>query len=324
MNTDPTDTLPPPQLNPKFKTAKSNTSNGKLDSRIGSSNSDSTGCSSSNNNNSDSGSKRSGSIGGKNSAVNSKDHVKYSRSCSVILIPSRQEYRDAGINLWWSRSDQMTAQTQVKTELKTLLDFNPILSIRAGMKYLYQPKTSDRISSPTASVSATAKEPFTVIIIDSDMDSNSRTYDSVLKGLRNQEKLEVDCKAIYSAEVALQTVKDHPYVDVVLIDESACCGQGFDICRLKTMLKEFNKKPSTLYGVLIENNEECEHKRHDAVEDGFDFIWPKPIASSVDMLPIMISEARENALTGRTSAGVGGKRNQSEVFGKALKRDSLG
>lgn len=68
--------------------------------------------------------------------------VQYNNVCSVILIPSRQEYYDAGLgmDLWISRQDLMYSQRCVMDEVTQVMDYNPALTIELAMAFLYQPR----------------------------------------------------------------------------------------------------------------------------------------------------------------------------------------
>ncbi len=72
-----------------------------------------------------------------------KQNVSFSNRCSVVLIPSRKEYIDAGIDLWISKFEQSVAQAEVAEEVRGLLDHNPALTIRMAISFLYQPRLSD-------------------------------------------------------------------------------------------------------------------------------------------------------------------------------------
>lgn len=39
-----------------------------------------------------------------------KKKVKYSNVCSVVLIPTRQEFKEAGLDLWYKRGEGMTGR----------------------------------------------------------------------------------------------------------------------------------------------------------------------------------------------------------------------
>jgi hypothetical protein len=223
-----------------------------------------------------------------------RSRVKYARSCSVILIPCRKEYVDAGIDLWYSRNDQAAAQNQVKVELKTLLDFNPILTIRSAMNFLYQPKIED-VSK------CLLDSQLRVLLIDR---GHLHVSDSsVMTALENNS---CKCRAVSSMHDAVAVISSNSCsFNVALIDESICICDQDDmntvISAALLQLQNHWKEPTTLFGLLIANDEDCEEKRCHGVSVGFDFIWPKPIDESCQMLHLMMAEKSKKQQTGRNS-----------------------
>ena len=65
--------------------------------------------------------------------------VKYSNKCSIVLIPTRKEYIDAGIELWYKGGDFKSALKQVVDEVNTVMMNYPHFSREAALKFLYQP-----------------------------------------------------------------------------------------------------------------------------------------------------------------------------------------
>jgi len=66
--------------------------------------------------------------------------VKYAKTCSLILIPTRQEYEDAGIELWYGRFSFEQAKLQASYEIKSLMLENPHMSFESAVARLYQPE----------------------------------------------------------------------------------------------------------------------------------------------------------------------------------------
>jgi hypothetical protein len=52
--------------------------------------------------------------------------VHYYERCTVVLIPSRIEYIDAGIDLWYNQADFCIAMTQVQEEMDALSRDSPV------------------------------------------------------------------------------------------------------------------------------------------------------------------------------------------------------
>jgi hypothetical protein len=70
---------------------------------------------------------------------NKKKTVKFNPSLRVILIPSRGEFRQVGLNsvLWWSSSDYINFQNNANSEIRMLVSFENITAKQARRK-LYQ------------------------------------------------------------------------------------------------------------------------------------------------------------------------------------------
>jgi len=69
--------------------------------------------------------------------------VKYAKSCSLILIPTRQEYDEAGIELWYGRFCFEQAKLQASHEIKSFMQANPQMSFKEAIACLYQPSDSE-------------------------------------------------------------------------------------------------------------------------------------------------------------------------------------
>lgn len=73
------------------------------------------------------------------SAGEGKSKVRFYRFSSVILIPSRVEYRMAECDLWWQREDFVTFQQTARSELSLLCRIDNI-GVREARRRLYQPE----------------------------------------------------------------------------------------------------------------------------------------------------------------------------------------
>lgn len=91
--------------------------------------------------------------------------VRFSTRASVVLIPSRQEYFDAGIDLWFNREDQATAQAQVAEDVKGIMYDHPNLSFLNAMSYLYQPKSEDEFCSALRHQYSDSKERLNILLV---------------------------------------------------------------------------------------------------------------------------------------------------------------
>lgn len=73
------------------------------------------------------------------SAGDGKSKVRFYRFSSVILIPSRTEYRMAECDLWWQREDFVGFQQTACSELRMLCNIDSI-GVREARRRLYQPE----------------------------------------------------------------------------------------------------------------------------------------------------------------------------------------
>ena len=81
---------------------------------------------------------------------NSANHVRYKKTCDVILIPSKEEYVEFGIQLWYKPKDFKIAKAEAKEELRELLEYLPHLSFSSALTLLYQPSKPSTVHSTTS------------------------------------------------------------------------------------------------------------------------------------------------------------------------------
>mmetsp|Transcript_7173 Transcript_7173/g.10162 ORF Transcript_7173/g.10162 Transcript_7173/m.10162 type:complete len:274 (+) Transcript_7173:108-929(+) len=220
-----------------------------------------------------------------------KRKVQYANTCAVILIPTRREYIDAGIDLWYSRSDQSTAQSQVASEVKRLMDFNPSLKLEQAMSFLYQPRT-DYINSFSQACHS-FRESLSIMIIDRSLESFMDSSRSITQSLQTYYRWITTCAHAISAEDSLKIVSSAPGVvnkmDIILLDSNLYeCGDINYLSLLRMFRSVYGE--SILIGLLFPSLSEIEEDfRVRAVNVGIDFMWSKPIMQYVEMLPLMIA-----------------------------------
>jgi len=75
-----------------------------------------------------------------------KNCVKFNTSLRVVLIPSRSEYKSAGLcpELWWTSSDYFMFQQSAHSEIRLLSAYENI-NLNAARKKLYQPCDNEAI-----------------------------------------------------------------------------------------------------------------------------------------------------------------------------------
>lgn len=76
-----------------------------------------------------------------------KRAVNFGESLKVVLIPSRIDYKDAGLvgNLWWSSSDFRSFQKAAFNEIRLFSVFEGV-KMETARKRLYQPSENDSAS----------------------------------------------------------------------------------------------------------------------------------------------------------------------------------
>jgi hypothetical protein len=70
-----------------------------------------------------------------------KRRVKFQAAVRVVLIPSRNEYINAGMGdvLWWEESDYSVFKRAAVSELKMLMQSEGILDSKVAIQMMYQP-----------------------------------------------------------------------------------------------------------------------------------------------------------------------------------------
>lgn len=93
-----------------------------------------------------------------NSAVGTgaapKKKVKYAMTCSLILIPTRQEYVDADIDLWYGRFSFEQAKLQASYEIKSFMSANPHVTFQRAVAALYQPDSTETLHGQASNSTA--------------------------------------------------------------------------------------------------------------------------------------------------------------------------
>ena len=71
----------------------------------------------------------------------SKRKLKFDSAVKVILIPTRNEYRSAGLGdvLWWSDRDYSCFKGSALMELRIRLSFDKCIDPKTALKQMYQP-----------------------------------------------------------------------------------------------------------------------------------------------------------------------------------------
>ena len=73
--------------------------------------------------------------------------VHYAEKCSVVLIPSRVEYFNAGIDLWYKQKDFKSALNQVRKEIGLLMSIDSSITLQKARIQLFQPNQKVQIET---------------------------------------------------------------------------------------------------------------------------------------------------------------------------------
>ena len=67
------------------------------------------------------------------SAAEKCKKVIFSKTCNVILIPTRQEYFDASIDLWYTRESFERSKVQASAEIKQVCVESPLMMTKYSL-----------------------------------------------------------------------------------------------------------------------------------------------------------------------------------------------
>ena len=224
------------------------------------------------------------------SSSSSSKKVKYAKTCAVILIPSREEYFDAGINLWYDRKDLKLSQYQASIELKHLMEENPVLTMEAAMTYLYQPKMEIFYEKKNCWFHG---RNLNLLVVDRNIQNANDTIDDVIS---SQNTWKWSSCVAPSGESALQMIKNGAKsFDIVLIDESVGGKGSFSFSALVTIFRSVFGD-SVFIGCTMNDpfegnaiNCTANSSKLEALKAGCDFVWKRPISKFAQMLPILLA-----------------------------------
>jgi hypothetical protein len=158
--------------------------------------------------------------------------VQYAKTCAVILIPSKEEYFNAGIDLWFNRQDLKQSQYQASVELKHLMEYCPVLTMEGAMTYLYQPKIEIYYGNKICWFNG---RNLNLLVIDKDIQSANDTINDVVNSQKNWKWS--TCVA-QTGENAIQMIKNGKQAfDIVIIDESIGGDQSLSFIALVSIFR---------------------------------------------------------------------------------------
>lgn len=259
-----------------------------------------------------------------NSSDKKKNHnhhrVQYNHKCSVVLIPSRQEYVDAGIDLWYSQMDQMNAQQEVLEEISTLLSSNPSLwTVKSAMRFLYEPRVdhydNDDVDEGYADeASQIQKDPINVVIANQSMLQYKLHSIAITEVLSAHGYLVSSVTHYNTIEELISHRRPHdggresPCLypcdakteeapSVILLDQNVFC--TYDLWSISmlipssivTELRQCYHTDKVLIGLCIEQATGSNSLFLQSIEHLVDFKWMKPVDTTLCMesiLPMLV------------------------------------
>ena len=231
--------------------------------------------------------------------------VKYAKTCAVVLIPSREEYFNAGIVLWYDSKELKLSQYQASIELKHVMEENPVLTIEAAMTYLYQPKID--ILHRNVDHWFTSRK-LNLLVIDK---STKNANDTINDVITSQPRWQWSATSAESGDAAIKMIKNGSHqFDIVLVDESI---DGKEIFNLKAIVTIFRSVfgDSVFIGCTVNDqfdsinafNCTVNSSKKEALSAGCDFVWKKPISKFTKMLPLLLATRNKVRLEGSTPTG---------------------
>lgn len=75
-----------------------------------------------------------------------KDKITFNNAVRVVLIPTRDEYRAAGLSdvMWWEDSDYSNFKESAMNELKNLVQARGKMDTKTALNILYQPHSNSQ------------------------------------------------------------------------------------------------------------------------------------------------------------------------------------
>lgn len=166
--------------------------------------------------------------------------VSYASTCKVILVPAKEEYRAAGIELWSKAEEQQLALAQVSVEVNKILFNCPAMTAQLAMAYLYQPKVEHH---PTIRnlldmqlQRRSGADRIHIAVVDSNANSGEQTMDRINAAVTQSHLWELYFN-FFSSTAALASLLStsarwdlagQPLYDAIIINASALCSSRSD------------------------------------------------------------------------------------------------
>mmetsp|Transcript_15040 Transcript_15040/g.25018 ORF Transcript_15040/g.25018 Transcript_15040/m.25018 type:complete len:259 (+) Transcript_15040:201-977(+) len=217
--------------------------------------------------------------------------VKYAKTCSIVLIPSKEEYVEAGIDLWYDQHDQAFAQSQLVADIQELMASYPILTMELAIAYLCQPQIE--YSSALGKLLSSMRSNLDIIVVD----KNANSFESVKQqlsdtfdGFPHWTPIFSNFKSGDEALAALGQSKrsTNSNTTVVLLDYNIYDRSDNSFLSVISVLRTVYGK-TLLIGLCLPADIQHQKLKSSALAVGVDFVWTQPISASIRMLPLLLA-----------------------------------
>mmetsp|Transcript_31143 Transcript_31143/g.68676 ORF Transcript_31143/g.68676 Transcript_31143/m.68676 type:complete len:250 (+) Transcript_31143:237-986(+) len=218
------------------------------------------------------------------SMSSSSRKVHYAKTCSLVLIPSREEYQAAGIELWFNPEERLLCQQELVEQVRQLMHSNPSLTMELALAFLCQPHLE--YSSALARVMPKNVMGVDVIVFDRDdkgFGEKKTALGSVLASFYHWLPSFVRGHSLKDLPALLSAAK--PF-KIVLLDYSTFEEEqeGSALRALRELRIYWG-----IVGLCVPKG--CDPAlRLRALEAGADFVWTNPIQSEARILPLLLAQ----------------------------------
>lgn len=248
-----------------------------------------------------------------NNDTNLERRVHYADSCKVILVPSKEEYIHAGIELWCGQKERHNAINEVGSEIRKITEVAPSLPVLSAMALLYQPEISHAYMLRELE-NMDIQENLFVLLACSDNSLISDLADTVYNSLNQIHHWTTYFSVEKSLDNLVKTISK-PYkkncqsFGVIIIDSSILqrsesqktkkdghnIRNEVEVLAKVLLLIRAACDRSTLIGLNISESSCNSHQlRTEAFKHGIDFVWTSPICDMAPLLPLLLA-ARKKA-----------------------------
>lgn len=140
-----------------------------------------------------------------------KDKISFNNAVRVVLIPTRDEYRAAGLGdlMWWEDSDYNNFKESALQELRNLVHARGKMDTKTALNILYQPNANSKQTDEMFETTLTID----VLATDLPPGINGLEKSSVLI-VENKNDVDFDEEAITSIEGCNEFYKSQEEIEI--------------------------------------------------------------------------------------------------------------